>query len=993
MRAQGGGRRILISVGQSLFVRFSALALGAIALFALGYVHFGLRPLVHTIAEGEFGLAGNRVEETLRQTFTPVEDLVAVAAQWGASPGFSLDDPHPFNALFIPLLERLPQVTSVVAGTSAGQGWLLLQHPDGYWHNRFTDIPAWGDEHLFIDWRDGDEARRERMPFDYDPRSRPWFTGAMDADAESAHWTPPYLFFTTGMPGISVSSRRLLDDGRDLVVGFDIKLIDISAATSRLTVGRRGCALVMTGGGRLIGLPAASPASDAPPIDARLLLQSVEDLPLPAVRKGVGAWRAAGAPTQRIVRYAGEEGAWLASFHPFALGSETLWVALFAPEGDFIPPWRPLLQGLGFIVLAVLGLSVFSARRQAIRFGAPLQELAAGSERIAQLDFGEGEPLQTNYKEFHQLARAHDSMREMLRSYRDALEAQTADLRSALGERQAILDNALVGIVLVKDRAIVQHNRRASELLGYGGEAIAGRPMEEFYPDRDAFVAGGEKIYQALRSEESTVQEMWLKRRDGSLMWTRLNGRALDPANPMEGAVWVLADLSDQKAAEDRLHYLGYHDALTGLPNRHLFSDRVEHGISRAQREGERLAVLLIDLDHFKTINDTQGHPFGDRMLCVIAEKLRAALRASDTLARLGGDEFAVLIESVTGTSKILKVTAKLMETFSAPLDVDGRAVYMSASIGISLYPADGKDGRTLLQNADAAMYQAKAQGRNTFHFYSQEMTQKALSRMEIEDVLRRALDVGGVEFHFQPQVSLLDGRVTGAEALVRLRHPEKGLIPPLDFIPLAEESGLILQLGNRALEESCRMWAELARQGVRLPRIAVNVSAKQLQRGDFVEVVKAILAAHAVPPAALELEITESAFLESESALDLLRELGEYGVCLSLDDFGTGYSSLSYLKRLPFGKLKIDREFIRGIGRDPDGEALVRTIINLAANLGLEVIAEGVETQAQCEFLLREGCATAQGYLFAKALPAELFCEWLRSRPDGNVQEEGNFG
>ena len=305
----------------------------------------------------------------------------------------------------------------------------------------------------------------------------------------------------------------------------------------------------------------------------------------------------------------------------------------------------------------------------------------------------------------------------------------------------------------------------------------------------------------------------------------------------------------------------------------------------------------------------------------------------------------------------------------------------VTGSIGISLYPADGLDAKTLIRNADAAMYQAKAQGRNTYHFYSEEMTRTALRRMEMEGYLRQGLEKSWLELHFQPQINLIDGSVIGAEALVRLRHPEKGLIPPLEFIGLAEETGLIFPLGQWVIEESCRTWIHLHKQGLRLPRLAVNLSAKQLQRNDFQARVTETLKATGMPAGVLEMEITESVFLESEKALELLSALGSLGINLSIDDFGTGYSSLSYLKRLPFGKIKIDRSFVRDIGLDEESETLARTIINMAHNLGLEAIAEGVETREQIDFLLAAGCLEAQGFYFAKPLPKADFQAWLKER------------
>lgn len=318
-----------------------------------------------------------------------------------------------------------------------------------------------------------------------------------------------------------------------------------------------------------------------------------------------------------------------------------------------------------------------------------------------------------------------------------------------------------------------------------------------------------------------------------------------------------------------------------------------------------------------------------------------------------------------------------MLEELAIPFDVDGHAFHVTGSVGISLYPDDGQDPVTLIRNADSAMYQAKAQGRNAFRFYSEEMTSRAVARMQLEESLHLAIGRGELELHYQPQVSMPDGQLVGAEALVRWRHPQKGLIPPDVFIPVAEETGLIGAIGEWVLEESSRQWAEWARRGRLLPRIAVNISVKQLQGHALAAQISRVLHHDRLPASALELEVTESFFLESPEALEMLLEIGRTGVSFALDDFGTGYSSLGYLKKLPLARLKIDRGFTRDIGRHSDGEAVVRVILGLADTLGREVIAEGVETREQAEFLQKHGCRHAQGYLYAKPMPAADFLEW----------------
>lgn len=973
--------RRLRSFRRSLTTRFGLLVLGAVALFGLGYLQFGVRPVILLNADSQFDVACSQVETTLARTLKPPENLLAMASQWVTAADMSVDRTERFNHLFLPLLRQFPQLSSVVAGSDAGEGWLLLELPDGRWRNRFTDLGRWGQEHRYFEWFDDGPVAEKREVLDYDPRLRPWFKAALSAPEEGRpQWTPAYTFFTTLEPGITVATRRTLSDGRQLALGLDIKLIDISKTTSAIALGQQGQVLVMTGDGRVLGLPRELAAR------TELLLQPVETLPTAPLQAGLKRWQQAGRPQQTILRYDTAGSPWLAAFEPFALGEQTLWIAMIAPEQDFLPPWQKMGQALGAILLLILGLTLLTARQQARRFAAPLESLVLESERIAQLDFSQVPLPQIHYQEFHQLLQAQGRMRDMLQEFRDTTHAQACRLQRALNEKDAILDNALVGFALVADRQITQHNRRLAEILGYTGDEMIGQSTEPLYLDRDTYLAMGERIYDTFRRGESFVEELWVKGKDGRLIWAHLSGRTIDPAAPQAGSVWILADLTEQKAAEERLHYLGHHDPLTGLANRHLFNDRLEHAILRAQREQEQLALLFIDLDHFKMVNDTLGHSVGDQLLCAMAQRLAGQLRSADTLARMGGDEFIILVEGVADPGALVYIAEKLVETFAAPVELEQRSLFVTGSIGISLYPADGEDAKTLVRNADAAMYQAKAQGRNTYHFYSEEMTRTALRRMEVESYLRQGLEKSWLELHFQPQVSLIDGSVVGAEALVRLRHPEKGLIPPLEFVGLAEETGLIFPLGQWVLEESCRIWSALARQGLRLPRLAINLSAKQLQRRDCLAATTAALAAAGIPPGVLELEITESVFLESGEALDLLGALGSLGINLSIDDFGTGYSSLSYLKRLPFGKIKIDKSFVHDIGQDEESEILVRTIINLADTLGLDIIAEGIETPAQVNFLLDSGCREGQGYLFSKPLPLAEFETWLTRRMNAEL-------
>jgi diguanylate cyclase (GGDEF)-like protein len=442
------------------------------------------------------------------------------------------------------------------------------------------------------------------------------------------------------------------------------------------------------------------------------------------------------------------------------------------------------------------------------------------------------------------------------------------------------------------------------------------------------------------------------------------------------------AEIVERRNAEARLDHLAHHDPLTSLPNRLMFADQLRHSIGLAGRGKRQLAVLFIDLDRFKEVNDTLGHAVGDELLIAATKRLVGHLRASDTLARLGGDEFVCTIEDVTDPSEASAVADKLIEQLSQPFLVGEYELFVSASIGICLYPADGEDVDTLVRNADTAMYQAKAAGRSRSHFYSPEMTAYARERSRIEGLLRRAIDANELAVHYQTKVDP-EGRPTGAEALLRWNSAELGNVAPVRFIPLAEETGLIIPLGEWILRQACRQMMDWRAAGLNVPRVSVNLSVKQIQNADIVTTVRKVLDDTGLEPAALELEITESVIMNIEDALTILERLQSLGVQLAIDDFGTGYSSLAYLKRMPVNTLKIDRAFVIGIGENAGDEAIIRTIVALARSLKLTTVAEGVESAQQLAFLSAHGCNEIQGYYFSKPQPADTFvASWRKMMP-----------
>jgi len=560
-----------------------------------------------------------------------------------------------------------------------------------------------------------------------------------------------------------------------------------------------------------------------------------------------------------------------------------------------------------------------------------------------------------------------------------------ADGRPAISEQEAMFRNAMeaaqVGIFVLQDQRFVYVNPFFLRLFGFAENELVGRlgPLDLVIPEQHAYVIEQMQFRAAGVSGHS--YELTVIRKDGSTFPATILG-APSSFQGRPASVGTILDISTQKAAEQRIRELADYDVLTGLPNRRLLRERFTQLLAVAERDSSEIAVIFLDLDHFKRVNDSLGHSVGDELLCEVARRLDGVVRRIDTLARLGGDEFIFAMPGFH-TAAAAEVARRLLDVFARPFEVAGHELTVTPSLGISVYPSDGKDLEELLRNADTAMYRAKEVGRNAFQFYSSEMNTTTLDRLLMESNLRRALAQKEFVLHYQPLVNLETGLIIGVEALIRWLHPELGLIMPDRFIHVAEETGLINPIGDWVLCEACRQAQAWCDAGLPPIVMAVNVAPVQFRQAGFVEVVAGALATSGLDASCLELELTERTVMhDADINLGTLSALHRMGVDLSLDDFGTGYSSLAYLKRFPVGKLKIDRSFVADLETDPDDWAIASTIVSMGRSLRMTVLAEGVEKPEQLALLRKMGCNMAQGYHFSRPTSAEGMADMLRDQP-----------
>jgi len=592
-------------------------------------------------------------------------------------------------------------------------------------------------------------------------------------------------------------------------------------------------------------------------------------------------------------------------------------------------------------------------------------------------------------------------------------------LDAAIGERQILLDNAMVGIVYLRDRRLTRCNRHFEQMLGYGPGELEGRPSRHWMPSDEAWEDVGQRCYAPIAKGLAFEGEITLSRKDGTPVLCEVRSKAIDPSDLALGSIWICMDITerrrtqselikvhaeleslvaertqqlretvdslhreidDRKLDQERIYWLAHYDPLTGLPNRTLLAERSTHAIEAARQEQTPISVIFLDLDHFKHVNDSLGHRVGDALLVQIAKRLRAVVREKDTVCRLGGDEFILLLPGANAKGAA-RVAGKLLEASRQPYQIEHHELTMAPSMGIAVYPEDGTDFDSLSQSADVAMYRAKQGGRNTYRFFTPEMQAHSVRALQLENALRRALERGQFSLHYQPQVCIATQQVLGVEALLRWQHPELGTVSPAEFIPIAEDCGQILPIGEWVLRTALAQLKDWHTQGLTLPVMSVNLSAVQFRQPSLPELVSRILAETGLSPNSLELELTEGVAMDDpRMAIETMDQLHARGVQLSIDDFGTGYSSLSQLKRFPIGKLKIDQSFVRDLDDDANDRAIVSAIVRMAQALGMQTIAEGVETRGQFDFLRDQGCTQAQGFYCGHPQPADQLQIYLQA-------------
>ncbi len=653
------------------------------------------------------------------------------------------------------------------------------------------------------------------------------------------------------------------------------------------------------------------------------------------------------------------------------------WTVLVRQDADIaFAPARALQQRILLLGAALGVLFTLIGAWLARRIAQPISEIARAADRVAAGALDYSVPVVAGNDE---VARLSSSIHTMVNSLAwEIMERKCAEEELKLAAT-VFANNSEAVVITDAHNNIIRVNDAFTRITGYADTDVIGCNPRMFASGQNS-KGFYQRLWRDLLQNNGWSGEIWNKRKSGEVypVWLILS-LVHDDAGNISNYIAIYSDISERKQAEQRMEFLASHDALTQLPNRYLFTDRFNQALATAQRKKTKLALLFIDLDYFKNINDSLGHDVGDVLLEQVARRMSHCMRRSDTLARFGGDEFMAFLQDIQSENGAARMAEKLLASFERPFEVGVHLLSISPSIGVSLYPEDATDSVALMRNADLAMYRAKAAGRRAIEFYRPELTLSINERLQLEMQLRHALERRELFLVYQPQVDVLTAKVIGVEALLRWQHPALGLIAPMRFIPVAEESGLIVEIGDWVLRQACLQIKAWQQQGLRLVPVAVNVSGVQFKRPDFVARVTAALHEMQVDARWIEIEITESVLMElGENSLTVMNALKALNLRLSLDDFGTGFSSLSRLKTFPLDVLKVDQGFVRDITTDANDAAIVRAVLGMAHEMGIHVVAEGVETREQLDFLEKLRCESYQGYLFSRPVPPEQIAQYL---------------
>jgi diguanylate cyclase (GGDEF)-like protein/PAS domain S-box-containing protein len=646
------------------------------------------------------------------------------------------------------------------------------------------------------------------------------------------------------------------------------------------------------------------------------------------------------------------------------------WISLMREDvTQAFAPARELRMRILLMGMVLGGVFAWLGWMMAGRIARPITRISDAADKLAAGDLSYDVPaLQGDGEVAHLSTAIHNMVETLVKEITQRRKAEQ-DLRLSA---KVFENNSEAIMITDAQHKIVSVNRAFSEITGYGEDEVLGKDPHLLSSGRHTH-AFYKSFYETLYSQDKWRGEIWNKRKNGEVFpqWSTISVLR-DETGTVTHHIAVYLDITERKKEEERIQYLANYDVMTGLPNRYLLGDRLENALNLAQRHASKLAVMFIDLDHFKNVNDSLGHDVGDELLKTVAQRLKACLRRSDTIARQGGDEFIALLGDLNSEDEVTFVAEKMIDSLRGEFRVGEHRLTVSISIGVSVYPDDGHTAVQLLRNADMAMYRAKDAGRNQFQYYETGMNVKALRRMQLENDLRNAIGKDQLMLYYQPKVNTVSGKVVGMEALLRWKHPQQGFISPAEFIPVAEESGLINEIGDWVLRQAAlqqRIWQS---QGYLIVPVAVNLSIRQFSQKGLAERIQTILHEVGIAPHFIELELTESLLMDAgQNSLAVMNQLSDAGFDLSLDDFGTGYSSLSRLKMLPVKSLKIDQSFVHDLATDENDEAIVNATAGLAHALEMKVIAEGVETKEQLDFIRDLMCEEYQGYLFSPPVPA----------------------